>query len=53
MSNFKIHTVESAPEASKPMLDPSNVTQLVLFIAKPTATHIFAVSNVRAEGAVI
>jgi len=34
-------------------LDPANVTQLLVFIAKPSADHLFKVSDFRAAGAYI
>jgi hypothetical protein len=33
------------------LIDPARVTQLVLFVSRPTAAHAFEVDNIRAEGA--
>jgi hypothetical protein len=40
----------AAKSADKGTLDPSNVTQLLIFVPKPTADHQVEIDNVRAGG---
>jgi len=45
----KIIGMRGTPGGSE-KLDPANVTQLVVFVAKPKRDHMFEISNVRAGG---
>jgi len=41
------------PQSDKNVMDPSNVVQLVVFVPKPRAEHLFEIDNIRAAGVYI
>ena len=47
----KIIGMRGAPGQSE-RLDPSNVTQMIVFVNRPTANHAFTIDNVRVGGVV-